>query len=284
MFCYRRFGHNEGDDPTFTQPIMYAKIPRPAVDRANSYRSSLVEEGVVTRTRSMPTVIAEMRACTRRRSSTRRRRSSPDKADWLDGQWAALSLPEGRGTPRRDRHGRRQAQGTRQRRSATFRTEASTSTRRSSPLDRGAPQDGRTPAQSIDWAHGRSTGLCGSLSSRASRCACPARISARGTFSQRHSGTRRPDHRGAAASPLNNIGADAGGSSRSSTRRCPKRRVLGFEYGYSLSDPDALVLWEAQFGDFANGAQVVSSTSSSRPASANGCACAASIMPPAAWL
>ena len=107
----------------------------------------------------------------------------------------------------------------------------------------------------IDWAVRRAAGLW-----LAAAEGTPVRLSGqdsrRGTFSQRHS-VLYDVATGEPFCPLNDLAPEPGRSSVSTTACCPRRRVLGFEFGYALDAPDTLVLWEAQFGDFANGAQVI---------------------------
>src|SRR6185436_3384648 len=97
MFCYRRYGHNEGDDPTMTQPIMYAKI-RDQLSTRELYSRRLIEEGVMTE-QSLENMIAEMDAHLDSEFE-KAKTFKPGGADWLDGKWAGLGLPkddEGRG-------------------------------------------------------------------------------------------------------------------------------------------------------------------------------------------
>ena len=178
----------------------------------------------------------------------------PNKADWLDGNWAG---PEGGARRRRPRRG---DTGVDIDAAARRRQDAH---HRAGRLQR--PQDRRRAISShrakaietgegIDWATAEALAF-GTLLDEGIRCACPARTSVRGTFSQRHSVLidQKTEER---YTPLNHLGP-ARRTSRCSNSPLSEEAVLGFEYGYSPAEPNTLTLWEAQFGDFANGAQVV---------------------------
>ncbi|KAB2850585.1 MAG: 2-oxoglutarate dehydrogenase E1 component, partial [Hyphomicrobiaceae bacterium] len=248
MFCYRRHGHNESDEPAFTQPVMYQRIRNhksvPAV-----YASRLAEEQVVS----------EADAETMRQSFWSHLDSEfktadgyrPNKADWLDGRWSQMQIAE-----EGDRRGKTGAYietlkevG---RRITTIpasftvhKTIQRLLQRRREMVESGA---------GIDWAMAELLAFATLLKE-----GYPVRLSGqdseRGTFSQRHAvlidqvtEKRR--------TPLRRISEDQA-KFEVINSMLSEEAVLGFEYGYSLAEPNALVLWEAQFGDFANGAQVV---------------------------
>ena len=249
MWCYRRFGHNEGDEPSFTQPLMYAAIrTHPPVSEL--YGAKLIGEGVVdqawidARTHDF---IAHLES-----EFTAGTSYLPNKADWFEGRWAGLGRPaepvEGRrntGTALDD---------------AEF--DALAKTLATVPqglivhktLERilAAKSAMFTSGTGFDWATAEALAF-GGLLQEGHNVRLSGQDSGRGTFSHRHA-VWSDQTNGEKYIPLATI---AGG--RFEVRDSPLSEfgVLGFEYGYSLADPRTLVLWEAQFGDFANGAQVI---------------------------
>ncbi|QTN20107.1 2-oxoglutarate dehydrogenase E1 component [Brevundimonas sp. AJA228-03] len=248
MFCYRRFGHNEGDDPTFTQPVMYSKI-RSLPSTREIYSKRLVEEGVLTAAE----VEAEVARFEQYLDEQFEAGKSfvADKADWLDGQWKGVGLPDGE-----ERRGDTAVPEARLKdlghRLTTIpnqvdihKTLKRVIEARRATIDKGTD---------IDWATAESLAFASLLTE-----GFPVRLSGqdsvRGTFSQRHSGIvdQTTEERYV---PLNNLGGDYQHFEVIDSA-LSEEAVLGFEYGYALSDPNTLVMWEAQFGDFVNGAQVV---------------------------
>ena len=252
MWCYRRFGHNEADEPSFTQPLMYARIRQhPPVSTV--YATRLEAEGVIDkhwadehRARFVAQLESEFDAA---------KSYKANKADWFAGRWSGLHMPADPETARRniptgvpdklfDSIGRiittvpegLEVHKTLRRvidaRAAMF----------------AAPKD----AESFDWATAEALAF-GTLLSEGYQVRLSGQDSGRGTFSQRHAvwvdqnsenkyiplSTVPHGRFEVLDSPLSEFG------------------VLGFEYGYAMADPKALVLWEAQFGDFANGAQIM---------------------------
>jgi 2-oxoglutarate dehydrogenase E1 component len=251
MFCYRRFGHNEGDEPGFTQPLMYKKI-RQQPSTLEIYSKKLIAEGVVTEGE-----VEKMRTDWRARLEAEFEAGQaykPNKADWLDGRWAGLkAIKETEDDPRRGQTG------------LPLETLRMVGERITSPpegfnIHRTIQRflDNRRKAvesgEGIDWATGEALAF-GSLVIEGHPVRLSGQDSERGTFSQRHS-VLIDQETEARYTPLNNI---KDGQSRYEVinSMLSEEAVVGFEYGYSLSEPNALTLWEAQFGDFANGAQVV---------------------------
>ncbi len=251
MWCYRRFGHNEGDEPAFTQPLMYKKI-RSHVSTLEMYAAKLIAEGVVT-TGEVDKMKADWRARLEAEFEAGQA-YKPNKADWLDGKWSGLkSVKETEEDPRRGQTG--------------------------VPLDTlkeiglslaSVPkgfnihktiqrfQDNRRKmiegGEGIDWAMGEALAF-GTLVGEGHRVRLSGQDCERGTFSQRHSVLIDQDTE-TRYTPLNHIQA---GQAKYEVinSMLSEEAVLGFEYGYSLTEPNALTCWEAQFGDFANGAQVL---------------------------
>ncbi len=250
MFCYRRFGHNEGDEPSFTQPLMYKKI-RSHPSTLEIYAKKLVEQDVVT-----VGEVEKMKADWRARLDAELEAShsyKANKADWLDGRWAKLKAAETSEAPRRGDTGvaldtLRQIGEKITTLPPTF--HAHRTIQRFLDQRRKAIETG----EGIDWATAEALSLCSLLIED-----YPVRLSGqdveRGTFSQRHSVLIDQESE-SRHTPFNYVWP---GQARYEVinSMLSEEAVLGFEYGYSLADPDALVLWEAQFGDFANGAQVV---------------------------
>ncbi len=251
MFCYRRFGHNEGDEPAFTQPVMYKKIHSHKTT-VQVYTAKLVAEGIVTEGE-----VAKLQADWRHHLETALEASKsfqPDKADWLDGRWAGLKPAEaGAEDDRRGRTGVDRARLVEIGRRVTSVPEGfdlHRTIRRLLDNRRKMVETG----EGIDWAMGEALAFATLVDE-----GFPVRLSGqdteRGTFSQRHSVLidREAEAR---YIPLNNV-RDGQARFEVTNSMLSEEAVLGFEYGYSLSEPNALTVWEAQFGDFANGAQVL---------------------------
>ena len=248
MFCYRRFGHNEGDDPTMTQPLMYRKIRNHASTR-EIYARRLVAEGVATST-EVDEWVSEFAAYLDTEFDAGKTWHA-DKADWLDGKWAGLALAEGE-----DRRGLTAVPAQRLRDlGATFTTiptdlDVHKTVARVIEARRAAIETG----ENIDWSTAEHLAFASLLDQ-----GVPVRLSGqdsvRGTFVQRHCDlidqtTERH------YTPLLNL-RPGQAHFEALDSALSEEAVLGFEYGFSLTDPNTLTLWEAQFGDFANGAQVV---------------------------
>jgi 2-oxoglutarate dehydrogenase E1 component len=249
MWCYRRFGHNEGDEPSFTQPLMYAEIRRhPLISEI--YGDRLTREGVIDEGwagRQIEQFIAMLEDEFEAAKSY-----LPNKADWFEGRWSGLGKPD---TPETER--RNVSTAVEEARLRTIGEKLTTV-----PSDLAIHKTlarileaKRTMFQSgegFDWATAEALAF-GSLIDEDFGVRLSGQDSGRGTFSQRHS-VWIDQKTGRKYIPLCEIGP-----ARFEVRDSPLSEfgVLGFEYGYSIADPRTLVLWEAQFGDFANGAQVI---------------------------
>lgn len=248
IFCYRRFGHNEGDEPMFTNPLMYNKIKKQKTSLA-LYTERLVKDGLIPEGE-----IEDLKAAFQARMNDEFEAGKdykPNKADWLDGRWSHLN--------KRDEEYQR---GTTAISKDTFHKvgEALCRTPAGYPLHKTiqrlleAKKKMFETGQGIDWATGEALAF-GSLLTEGFPVRLAGQDSTRGTFSQRHSGLVNQDTE-ERYYPLNNIRE---GQERYEVidSMLSEYAVLGFEYGYSLAEPNALTLWEAQFGDFANGAQIM---------------------------
>jgi 2-oxoglutarate dehydrogenase E1 component len=250
MFCYRRHGHNEGDEPSFTQPLMYQAIASHPT-ALEIYSKKLVDEGVVSAAE-----VEKMRADWRSRLDTELESAlgyRANKADWLDGRWSGFKAASDADDPRRGKTGVAIAELKEigQRITAVppdfhlHKTLNRFFDNRRKSIEVGA---------GIDWATAEALAFC-SLLREGHRVRLSGQDSERGTFSQRHSVLvdQATEQR---YTPFNHLGEQQARFEVINSM-LSEEAVLGFEYGYSLAEPNALTLWEAQFGDFANGAQVV---------------------------
>lgn len=249
MWCYRRFGHNEGDEPGFTQPLMYAAIKKhPKVSAIYSER--LVAEGVIdaewatsTRKSFADHLEGEFKAAADYKA---------DKADWFGGRWQGLHAPADPETARRnvdtaideklfDSLGRTLT--TVPDGHTIHKTLGRVLDAKKKMFDSGA---------NFDWATGEALAY-GSLASEGYNIRLSGQDSGRGTFSQRHAVwvDQKTEEK---YIPLSTV---PHGRFEVLDSPLSEYGVLGFEYGYAGADPKTLVLWEAQFGDFANGAQIM---------------------------
>jgi 2-oxoglutarate dehydrogenase E1 component len=250
MFCYRRHGHNEGDEPAFTQPVMYKKIAtHPST--LEIYSRRLIAEGVMTEGE-----VEKAKADWRARLDAELEAGSgykPNKADWLDGKWAGFKSADAEEDPRRGVTGvdvavlrdigrkiTRVPDGFR-----VHRTVQRFLENRAKAIENGV---------GIDWATGEALAFC-TLLQEGHHVRLSGQDSERGTFSQRHSVLIDQEDE-SRYTPFNHLGGDQGHYEVINSL-LSEEAVLGFEYGYSLAEPKALAIWEAQFGDFANGAQVL---------------------------
>ncbi len=249
MWCYRRFGHNEGDEPKFTQPLMYEKIrshPKVSV----SYEARLVREGVVepgTRDKMAADFVALLEEEFEAGKSYK-----ANEADWFGGRWAGLNKPADPETARRsvetgiepkmlDSLGR-------------VLTEVPADLEVHKTLDRvlAAKREMFATGEGFDWATAEALAF-GSLVMEGYGVRLSGQDSGRGTFSQRHAVwvDQKTERKYVPLSTLPHGKFEVWDSTLS------EYGVLGFEYGFAMADPRSLVLWEGQFGDFANGAQIM---------------------------
>ena len=248
MFCYRRHGHNEADEPAFTQPLMYARIrEHPRVSEV--YAAQLVAEGLLT-----PADVEQMQADVRAKLEDAFAAADsyrPNRADWLDGKWSGIGHAEEgarRGLTGVDLDLLHEVG-----RKITYIPKSFTphkTVARIIAARRKMIEDGK----GIDWATAEALAY-GTLLLEGYRVRLSGQDSERGTFSQRHS-VLMDQETEKKYTPLKHIAKEQG-EFEVINSMLSEEAVLGFEYGYSLAEPNALVLWEAQFGDFANGAQVI---------------------------
>jgi 2-oxoglutarate dehydrogenase E1 component len=248
MVCYRRFGHNESDEPAFTQPHMYSVIRQhPGV--VELYSKRLASEGIVTET-EVEAMKSEFRSHLDQELAAADS-YRPNKADWLDGRWANVGFA--------DDEARRGDTGVpidvlkevgRRITSIPNDFNAHKTIQRLLQRRREMVETG----EGIDWGLAEHLAF-GTLLKEGMPVRLSGQDSERGTFSQRHSvlHDQEVERR---YTPLKHIAPDQGRFEVINSM-LSEEAVLAFEYGYTLAEPNALVMWEAQFGDFANGAQVV---------------------------
>ena len=246
---YRRHGHNEGDEPAFTQPIMYRAIRSRPTPR-QVYTETLVADGTIT-VHDADKMAADFRARLDQELEASRG-YKPNKADWLEGEWRGFEPGTGE-----YRAGETSVELNTLREIGRAMTAIPDGFNAHKRLARVMEERRQTieTGQGIDWATGEALAF-GSLLLEGKRVRLSGQDSPRGTFSQRHAALVDQDTE-ARHVPLNHLRPSAQADFEVIDSCLSEAGVLGFEYGFSLADPNTLVLWEAQFGDFANGAQVI---------------------------
>ncbi len=247
LVCYRRFGHNEGDEPSFTQPLMYKKI-RSHPSAAKIYGSKLIDEELLSEN-DLNNQIKKFKTLLDDQFKTAK--DYKPKIEWFEGAWSSYKPKKGK-----DKKGITGADPDFLRNISdkiniipdeinVHKTINKIFQNRKKTIDQGS---------NIDWSSAEALAF-GSLLEEGFPVRFVGQDSGRGTFSQRHSVLRNQNDNSRYI-PLNSI---------SKTQKkfeivdsfLSELAVLGFEYGYSLVEPNTLTIWEAQFGDFANGAQVI---------------------------
>jgi 2-oxoglutarate dehydrogenase E1 component len=249
MWCYRRFGHNEGDEPSFTQPLMYAAIKKhPPISQI--YGQRLIAEGVVDQAwidKTTADYVAHLEQEFESAVSY-----LPNKADWFEGRWAGLGRPDEPVLGRRNTQTAISDEEVRYLAGILTRVPEGFGVHKTLQRVLDAKKTMFETGEGFDWTTAEALAF-GSLLAEGNGVRLSGQDSGRGTFSQRHA-VWVDQQSGKKYIPLCEV--DGG---RFEVRDSPLSEfgVLGFEYGYSLADPRTLVLWEAQFGDFANGAQSI---------------------------
>ena len=249
MWCYRRNGHNEGDEPSFTQPLMYAQIRKhPPVSEIYSKR--LQAEGVIGGDHLAGAVAAFTQHLEEHFEAAKTYKAN--EADWFGGRWSGFNRPMDPETARRN-----VPTGIEQKLFDSLGRTLSTvpdSITIHKTLGRviDAKREMFNSGEGFDWATGEALAF-GSLLSEGYAVRLSGQDSGRGTFSQRHAVwvDQTDEHKYV---PLTTV---PHGKFEVLDSTLSEYGVLGFEFGYASADPKTLVLWEAQFGDFANGAQII---------------------------
>jgi len=247
LVCYRKFGHNEGDEPSFTQPLMYKKI-RSHPSTVNIYGEKLIKENLISK-EELNSQINKFKDLLDQQFKTAK--DYKPKIEWFEGTWSRYK-PE-RGKDKRGVSGADIGMLSNISKKINFvpsefnihKTIAKILDNRKNRVEQG---------QGIDWATAEALAF-GSLLEEGYPVRLVGQDSGRGTFSQRHSVLRNQVDNSRYI-PLNNI-SKIQNNFEVVDSFLSELAVLGFEYGYSLVEPNTLTIWEAQFGDFANGAQVI---------------------------
>ncbi|WP_119169314.1 2-oxoglutarate dehydrogenase E1 component [Algihabitans albus] len=249
MFCYRRHGHNEGDEPAFTQPLMYDRIKKHTTVRT-VYAERLVREGVVAEGEA-ETIVREMWERLDRDFDAAKS-YKPNRADWFEGAWAGFD--KARGYDARRGKTAVPLKTLRQIGETLTQVPEGFNINRKIARQLEAKKAMISSGEGIDWATAEALAF-GTLVQEGQSVRFTGQDSNRGTFSQRHAAWIDQKTE-ATYKPLEHISEDQG-KVEIIDSPLSELAVLGFEYGYSLAEPQALVLWEAQFGDFVNGAQII---------------------------
>ncbi len=247
MFCYRRFGHNEGDEPSFTQPLMYAKIKNhPSI--ATLYKGRLIREGILTEEGYNDRVKAFRDLLEKEFKAAKNYKAS--KADWFEGKWEGLGIAS-----EDDWRANSGVNGDALREVGRVMTTVPDDFNVHKTLRRVLEVREKTIAkgENIDWATAEHLAF-GSLIMDGFSIRLSGQDSKRGTFSQRHSEfiDQKTEE---CYRPLRHL--EIPNKFEVIDSPLSEFAVMGYEYGYSLADPKTLTIWESQFGDFANGAQVI---------------------------
>jgi len=247
IVCYRRYGHNEGDEPSFTQPLMYKKIKiQPTT--LDKYGKRIASEGLLSIEEINSQKNTFKKYLEKEFESSKNYKS---ELKWYDGTWSRFKPELGK-----DKRG---VSGVEKKKVIEIGKKITTIPHNFTihkTLKKIFENKHKmfTEDKPIDWATAETLAF-GTLLTEGFSVRLSGQDSGRGTFSQRHSVLRDQDSH-TRYIPLNNISSKQKRFEIIDTL-LSELAVLGFEFGYSLSEPETLVLWEAQFGDFANGAQVI---------------------------
>ena len=247
MVCYRRFGHNEGDEPSFTQPLMYKKI-KSHPTTLTIYGKKLSSEGLSSDKKLQKDKLDFKNYLEKEFESSKNYKS---ELKWFDGVWSRFRPGLGK-----DKRGI----------SGVDKNELIKIGKKMSTI----PDDfvvHKTlkrifklryeifnKTKKVDWSTAENLAFA-TLLTEGFSVRLSGQDSGRGTFSQRHAVLRNQENHDRYI-PLNNLQKNQK-KFEIIDSLLSELAVLGFEFGYSLSEPETLVLWEAQFGDFANGAQII---------------------------
>ncbi len=250
MFCYRRHGHNEGDEPAFTQPIMYKAIRKQPTTR-ELYARQLVNEAVITEAEGQQMALDFQKRLEKEYAGASSYK--PNKADWLEGRWSGFIATRGEEDHRSHTSVDKE----------TLREIGRALTRYPEGFDLNPKitrqlkqkEEMFESGEGFDWGTAEAMAF-GSLLLESTPIRLSGQDSGRGTFSQRHSVFHDQSNQNRFI-PLNHIRPTDQAAFEVHDSPLSEFAVLGFEYGFSLTAPYELVLWEGQFGDFANGAQTI---------------------------
>jgi 2-oxoglutarate dehydrogenase E1 component len=249
IICYRKYGHNEGDEPMFTQPMMYKTISKKALP-ARVYAQKLASEGTMSEA-EIGALIEKLNTHFNHEYNAGKD-FKPNKANWLEGKWGGFAQPESMLGQEPDTGVKVEHLKALGEKLASF--PEGFNLNRKIERQLAAKKDMMKSGEGLDWAMGEALGFASLLAE-----GFPVRLtgqdSGRGTFSHRHSVFVDQENE-TRFMPLNHLGVKQANYEVHDSN-LSEFAVLAFEYGYSLAEPNALTLWEAQFGDFVNGAQVI---------------------------
>ena len=248
IFCYRKFGHNEGDEPSFTQPLMYKKI-KEQKSTLEIYSEKLVTEKVLSNEEFLKEKKDFQNKLDEEFEASKNYISN--ELDWFTGVWSKFTTETG--------HDRRGVTGVEIDKIRTIGKKLTTipdgfNAHKTISRIYDARSKMFETGKDFDWAMAETLAFA-TLAEEKYPIRLVGQDSVRGTFSQRHAGIN-DQITGDRYYPIKHLSNEQG-KVEVIDSLLSEMGVLGFEYGFSLTDPDALVLWEAQFGDFANGAQVI---------------------------
>jgi 2-oxoglutarate dehydrogenase E1 component len=247
MVCYRRYGHNEGDEPSFTQPLMYKKIKSHS-STLSIYGKKLSQEGLTSES-ELQIEKTNFKSFLEKEFTTSK--SYKSELKWFDGAWSRFKPGLGKdkiGASGVDKKLLVQIGKKISKVPQNF--EIHKTLKKIFDIRLKTIEEGKA----IDWSTAESLAF-GTLLAEGFSVRLSGQDSGRGTFSQRHAVLRNQDSHERYI-PLNNISEEQKNFEIIDSL-LSELAVLGFEFGYSISEPETLVLWEAQFGDFANGAQII---------------------------
>ncbi len=252
MFCYRRNGHNEGDEPSFTQPLMYKQIKTQQSTR-EQYGARLVAEGLMSADEAQKEIDSFNEYMAQEFDAAENYK--PNKADYLEGKWAGMTVAPDANNNKSRRGDTAVDEKTLQEIGKVL-THVPDDFNVNSKIARQLKAKAKMfdSGEGFDWATAEAMAF-GSLLGQDFSVRLSGQDCGRGTFSQRHAilydqKTEKKHY------PLNHVSPD---QARFEVHDSPLSEfaVMGFEYGYASADPKTLVMWEGQFGDFVNGAQTI---------------------------
>jgi 2-oxoglutarate dehydrogenase E1 component len=251
MICYRRHGHNESDEPAFTQPLMYRKIASHPTTRA-VYARQLVAEGTLTEDEANGLVTGFQELLEKDYEAAKA--FKPNKADMLEGKWMGMVQQTDEEEYREDKTGVA-VEILKELGHKLAEIPEGFNVNRKIVRQLQAKKEMMETGQGIDWATAEALAF-GTLLVENHTVRLSGQDCGRGTFSQRH--CRLTDQENESRfEPLNRLRPGNQAHFEVIDSPLSEEAVLGFEYGFSLTEPNGLTLWEGQFGDFANGAQVI---------------------------
>ena len=247
LICYRRFGHNEGDEPSFTQPLMYKKIKSHNTS-LSIYGEKLINENTISK-EEFEKLKSDFKNLLDQQFQTAK--DYKPKIEWFEGSWSRYKPQKGKDIRGVSGFDTKELVKISEK---IHKIDEKLNIHKTISKIFNNRHESVLAGKNIDWSTSEALAF-GSLLIKGNPIRLVGQDTGRGTFSQRHSVLRNQIDNSRYI-PLNNI---------SKTQKqfeivdslLSEFAVLGFEYGYSLVEPETLVLWEAQFGDFANGAQVI---------------------------